>query len=47
CTDCGKSFGRHADLLRHRRTHTGERPYKCTECDKSFMEKPRLTNHLR
>uniref|UniRef100_A0A8B9MLX1 C2H2-type domain-containing protein n=1 Tax=Accipiter nisus TaxID=211598 RepID=A0A8B9MLX1_9AVES len=44
---CSENFGRHADLVRHQRTHTGERPYKCTECEKSFMEKPRLTNHLR
>ncbi|NXI94930.1 ZN777 protein, partial [Psophia crepitans] len=36
CTACGKSFGRHADLVRHQRTHAGERPYKCTECEKSF-----------
>lgn len=46
-TDCGKSFGRHADLIRHQRAHAGERPYKRTASDKSFTEKPRPMNHLR
>lgn len=46
-TDCGRSFGRHADSIRHRGTRAGEKPYKCTECDKSFGEKPRLTRHLQ
>ncbi|KFW96645.1 Zinc finger protein 777, partial [Phalacrocorax carbo] len=36
CTECGNSFGRYADLVRHQQAHTGQRPYKCTECEKSF-----------
>ncbi|NXF40541.1 ZN777 protein, partial [Nyctibius bracteatus] len=41
CTGCGESFSRYADVIRHQKFHTmGERPYKCTECEKSFREKP-------
>ncbi|KAJ7407200.1 hypothetical protein BTVI_63902 [Pitangus sulphuratus] len=47
CAECGKSFARHAYLLRHRRIHSAERPHTCLECGKSFLEKPRLVNHLR
>ncbi|NXQ92722.1 ZN777 protein, partial [Nyctibius grandis] len=36
CTDCGESFGRYLDVINHQRNHTGERPYKCTECEKCF-----------
>ena len=27
--------------------HSGETPYQCTECDKSFKERRSLTDHLR
>ena len=29
------------------RTHTGERPYQCSECEKGFTEYFYIGNHMR
>ena len=36
CADCGAVFSRAEHLTRHRRSHTNERPFVCSDCGKSF-----------
>ncbi|XP_054029138.1 zinc finger protein 883-like [Dryobates pubescens] len=45
CSECWQSFSRHLAMVWHVRTHSGERPYGCTNCVKSFRCKFNLTQH--
>ncbi|XP_040293999.1 zinc finger protein 418-like isoform X2 [Bufo bufo] len=45
CSECGRHFGKKANLLRHKRSHT--RPFFCGDCGKSFTFKFRLIEHQR
>ncbi|KFO97578.1 Replication initiator 1, partial [Calypte anna] len=45
CPDCGKGFARSCELTAHRHIHTGERPYTCPHCWKSFNQLSALVTH--
>uniref|UniRef100_A0AAY5KWC7 C2H2-type domain-containing protein n=1 Tax=Esox lucius TaxID=8010 RepID=A0AAY5KWC7_ESOLU len=47
CSDCRKSFQQERDLIRHQRTHTGEKPYHCPDCDRGFSRSDKLKLHRR
>lgn len=44
---CSKTFNRPARLTAHLRSHAGERPFKCAQCDKSYIEEKHLRQHVK
>ena len=47
CSYCNHVSWRKGDLQRHIFRHTGERPFPCGLCPKTFTRKIHLKNHLK
>lgn len=45
CSDCGKKLFSLGSLKGHQKIHTGEKPFRCPECERSFLYQPRLRLH--
>ncbi|XP_019740105.1 gastrula zinc finger protein XlCGF26.1-like [Hippocampus comes] len=44
-SECGEISGGTCTLTEHMRVHTGEKAFRCSDCDKSFKEKSALMRH--
>ncbi len=42
-----RGFPQSSSLLKHKRTHTGDKPYECDVCEKRFSESGNLLRHKR
>ena len=47
CEYCGKVFKNCSNLTVHRRSHTGEKPYKCQMCNYACAQSSKLTRHMK
>jgi len=47
CEFCGKVFKNCSNLTVHKRSHTGEKPYKCELCPYSCAQSSKLTRHMK
>lgn len=47
CEYCGKVFKNCSNLTVHRRSHTGEKPYRCGICAYACAQSSKLTRHMK
>ena len=47
CKTCSKAFERSRDLIIHERIHSGERPFECKKCNKTFSTSKILRKHIK
>ncbi|XP_043234222.1 gastrula zinc finger protein XlCGF57.1-like isoform X2 [Amphibalanus amphitrite] len=46
CDTCGAVFSSRASLAAHQRTHSDQRPFACSACEKTFKRASHLSDHM-
>jgi uncharacterized Zn-finger protein len=46
CPICSRMFTRPSHVERHMRSHTGEKPFKCSLCERGFIDRWALKQHM-
>ncbi|KAL3270833.1 hypothetical protein HHI36_021353 [Cryptolaemus montrouzieri] len=47
CHICPKSYYVNSKLEKHLRSHAGDRPFKCPNCEKCFVDKSYIKQHMK
>ncbi|KAH9498741.1 Zinc finger E-box-binding homeobox protein zag-1 [Bulinus truncatus] len=47
CDVCNKAFKQRHHLTEHKRLHSGEKPFRCTYCDKRFSHSGSYSQHMK
>jgi len=47
CEECGKTLADPSSLYRHRKIHTGDKPHKCPYCEKRFIQRYNMKQHIK
>ncbi|KAJ7995944.1 hypothetical protein DPEC_G00231960 [Dallia pectoralis] len=47
CVECAKGFRHPSELKKHMRTHTGEKPYRCSHCEFRCADQSNLKTHVK
>ena len=47
CEICGKELADPSSLYRHRKIHNGEKPHKCRYCDRRFIQRYNMVQHMK
>uniref|UniRef100_A0A4W5R4B8 C2H2-type domain-containing protein n=1 Tax=Hucho hucho TaxID=62062 RepID=A0A4W5R4B8_9TELE len=46
CSDCGRTFSTARYLTKHKRIHSGIKPFCCPHCDKRYTRSDQLKVHI-
>ena len=47
CEICAKELADPSSLYRHRKIHNGEKPHKCPYCDRRFIQRYNMVQHMK
>ena len=47
CEICQKELADPSSLYRHRKIHNGEKPHSCPYCDRKFIQRYNMVQHMK